>query len=92
MDGHSRQDCWKTEPKDRPTFESLVFRLEDFFHSTEANYTDPQNFIDESEDPSKLPEPETEHRRLESGEDNSPEDAGTEDGGDGGGGDDAAAS
>ena len=31
-------ECWKTEPTERPTFQSLRFRLEDFFSSGEANY------------------------------------------------------
>jgi len=32
-------DCWKANPEDRPTFETLQWRLEDFFVNTEANYT-----------------------------------------------------
>jgi len=56
-------DCWKPDPVERPTFESLVFRLEDFFHSGEANYTDPQKFIDETEKPQEHPETEPVQRR-----------------------------
>eukprot|EP00054_Salpingoeca_dolichothecata_P027880 m.207333 g.207333 ORF g.207333 m.207333 type:complete len:182 (-) comp26072_c0_seq42:1100-1645(-) len=41
--------CWKTEAEDRPTFESLVFTLEDFFHSTEANYTEVEKVLEEEE-------------------------------------------
>jgi len=76
-------DCWKTEPVDRPTFESLTFRLEDFFHSAEANYTDPTKFVDESENPSELPDadPEPESKKMETPADNA--DSGDEDGGDG---------
>ncbi|XP_004345109.1 protein tyrosine kinase src [Capsaspora owczarzaki ATCC 30864] len=33
-------DCWKAKPEDRPTFESLAWRLEDFFMNTEASYAE----------------------------------------------------
>lgn len=52
-------------PSDRPTFESLVYRLEDFFHSGEANYTDPSKFVDETENPSEMPaEAKKEEKKL----------------------------
>jgi fyn-related kinase len=80
-------DCWKTEPMDRPTFESLVYRLEDFFHSGEANYTDPAKFVDESEKPDELPPLEKEELRLRQPS----EDKGGDDSDEGGGGDGGAA-
>eukprot|EP00049_Salpingoeca_infusionum_P023298 m.11367 g.11367 ORF g.11367 m.11367 type:complete len:513 (+) comp5709_c0_seq1:453-1991(+) len=36
--------CWKTNAEERPTFETLQWRLEDFFVNTENNYTDAANF------------------------------------------------
>lgn len=39
--------CWKADPDERPTFESLVFILEDFFQSGEHNYADPSQLNDE---------------------------------------------
>ncbi len=36
-------DCWKHYPEDRPTFESLQWRLEDFFVNTGANYNEVNN-------------------------------------------------
>jgi len=85
-------DCWKTEPVDRPTFESLTFRLEDFFHSAEANYTDPTKFVDESEKPSELPDAEpTEEIKMEAGEAEHSGDEGGDGGDDGAGGGGAAA-
>lgn len=33
-------DCWNAVPDDRPTFESLQWRLEDFFLNTDTNYAD----------------------------------------------------
>nr|BAG55494.1 protein tyrosine kinase [Monosiga ovata] len=41
-------DCWKTNPDERPTFESLVFILEDFFTSGNHNYADPSLLSDEA--------------------------------------------
>ena len=29
-------DCWKSEPAERPTFETLQWRLEDFFVNSDA--------------------------------------------------------
>ena len=75
--------CRKTEPVERPTFESLVFRLEDFFTSGEANYTDPKDFVDESEEPSKPAAEETTNVRMEQPEDAASDDDTTVDGGDG---------
>lgn len=37
-------DCWKNLPEERPTFESLQYRLEDFFVNTE-NYTEASNVL-----------------------------------------------
>ncbi len=37
-------DCWKQNAEDRPTFETLQFRLEDFFVS-EASYTEANNVL-----------------------------------------------
>lgn len=37
-------DCWKSAPEERPTFESLQYRLEDFFVNTE-NYTEASNVL-----------------------------------------------
>jgi len=76
-------ECWKTDPVERPTFESLIFRLEDFFTSGEANYTDPKDFVDESEDPSKPAPEETTNVRMEQPEDAASDDDTTVDGGDG---------
>ncbi len=39
-------ECWRDEPAERPTFESLSHRLDDFFHSTEANYTDVRKVLE----------------------------------------------
>jgi fyn-related kinase len=33
-------DCWKMRPEERPTFETLQWRLEDFFVSSEQNYNE----------------------------------------------------
>lgn len=33
-------DCWKARPEERPTFETLQWRLEDFFVSSEQNYNE----------------------------------------------------
>ena len=33
-------DCWKANAEERPTFETLQWRLEDFFVNTENNYTE----------------------------------------------------
>jgi fyn-related kinase len=38
-------DCWKANPEERPTFETLQWRLEDFFVNTEANYTEANNVM-----------------------------------------------
>jgi fyn-related kinase len=81
-------DCWKVEAADRPTFESLTFRLEDFFHSAEANYTDPTKFVDESENPSELPAEEAAHASMDAGDaaGGGDSDDGGDDAGGGGGG------
>jgi len=36
-------DCWKELPEDRPTFETLQWRVEDFFVSSEGNYNEADN-------------------------------------------------
>ena len=37
-------ECWREEPANRPTFESLQWRLEEFYTATEGGYRDPENF------------------------------------------------
>lgn len=41
-------DTWKVDPVERPTFEAIVYRLEDFFHS-EMQYTEASKVLDEGE-------------------------------------------
>ena len=36
-------NCWKQEPEDRPTFETLQWRLEDFFVMDATNYAESAN-------------------------------------------------
>lgn len=36
-------DCWKQEPEERPTFETLQWNLEDFFVMDATNYAESQN-------------------------------------------------
>jgi len=38
-------DTWKSNPEERPTFESLQWRLEDFFVNSEASYTEAGNVL-----------------------------------------------
>lgn len=38
-------DCWKANADDRPTFETLQWRLEDFFVSSEANYNEADSVL-----------------------------------------------
>ncbi|EGD72947.1 TK/SFK-SRC protein kinase [Salpingoeca rosetta] len=42
-------DCWKSEPADRPTFEALVFRLEDFFHG-DMQYAEASQVLGDDDD------------------------------------------
>jgi len=42
-------DCWKSNSVERPTFEGLVFRLEDFFHS-EMQYTEASKVMGNDEE------------------------------------------
>ncbi|XP_012888250.1 PREDICTED: tyrosine-protein kinase FRK [Dipodomys ordii] len=37
-------ECWNSEPKERPTFETLHWKLEDYFE-TDSSYSDTNNFI-----------------------------------------------
>lgn len=37
-------ECWRQDPACRPTFESLQWRLEEFYTSTEHGYRDPVQF------------------------------------------------
>lgn len=37
-------ECWNAEPKDRPTFETLHWKFEDYF-VTESSYSDTNNFL-----------------------------------------------
>eukprot|EP01147_Barroeca_monosierra_P008492 gene8492-962_t len=37
-------DCWRANAEERPTFETLQWRLEDFFVNTENNYTEASTF------------------------------------------------
>lgn len=38
-------DCWKADPEERPTFESLQWRLEDFFVNAEKSYNEVKNVL-----------------------------------------------
>ena len=38
-------ECWKTKPKERPTFEYLKHQLEDYFASTEEGYIGKINYV-----------------------------------------------
>lgn len=38
-------DCWKNSPDDRPTFESLQWRLEDFFVNADGSYNEADNVL-----------------------------------------------
>ncbi|XP_040835921.1 tyrosine-protein kinase FRK [Ochotona curzoniae] len=38
-------ECWKTEPKERPAFETLQWRLEDYFETDSSSYSDTNNFV-----------------------------------------------
>lgn len=37
-------ECWNVEPKQRPTFETLHWKLEDYFEP-DSSYSDTNNFI-----------------------------------------------
>lgn len=37
-------DCWKHNAEERPTFETLQWRLEDFFVNSETDYSEASNF------------------------------------------------
>eukprot|EP00049_Salpingoeca_infusionum_P023496 m.12484 g.12484 ORF g.12484 m.12484 type:complete len:600 (+) comp5829_c0_seq1:319-2118(+) len=41
-------DCWKGEPSERPSFEVLMFRLEDFFHG-KMEYTEASKVMEEED-------------------------------------------
>lgn len=38
-------DCWKARSEERPTFESLQYRLEDFFVNTDGQYNEADNVL-----------------------------------------------
>ena len=37
-------DCWKRDPQDRPTFETLQWKLEDFFDLDTTSYDDANRY------------------------------------------------
>lgn len=37
--------CWNVEPKERPTFETLHWRLEDYYDMDSTSYADANTFI-----------------------------------------------
>ena len=38
-------DCWREEPANRPTFETLQWQLEEFFTAEDGGYRDPEQSI-----------------------------------------------
>ncbi|XP_072264883.1 tyrosine-protein kinase FRK [Pyxicephalus adspersus] len=38
-------ECWNVKPENRPTFETLQWRLEDFFENESTSYHDPSPFL-----------------------------------------------
>ncbi|XP_075410095.1 tyrosine-protein kinase FRK [Tenrec ecaudatus] len=38
-------ECWNARPEERPTFETLHWKLEDYFEIESSSYTDENNFI-----------------------------------------------
>lgn len=51
-------DCWKKDPIERPTFEAVVFRLEDFFHA-DMQYTEASKVLGGDAEEEPEPEPES---------------------------------
>lgn len=39
------QKCWNAEPKERPTFETLHWQLEDYIELDSSSYTDASDFV-----------------------------------------------
>lgn len=38
------EECWKDQPADRPTFETLQWKLEDFFDIDMTSYDDASHY------------------------------------------------